>query len=84
MLCFSGFQKIHARGVEKKEAALSGCHGIRALSLFFSLLCEIAWALHVALALTWSTSGLLSHDTPAMGWEGSRCASLFCSIDPPS
>jgi hypothetical protein len=38
MLQFSGFQKIHNRGVEKMEAALSGCHGIRALSLFFSLL----------------------------------------------
>jgi hypothetical protein len=35
---FSGFQKIIIRGVEKKEAALSGCHGIRALSLFVSLL----------------------------------------------
>jgi hypothetical protein len=38
MLRFSGFQKIIIRGVEKKEAALSGCHGIRALSLFFSSL----------------------------------------------
>jgi hypothetical protein len=38
MLRFSGFQKVIARGVEKMEAALSGCHGIRALSLFFSLL----------------------------------------------
>jgi hypothetical protein len=37
-LCFSGFQKKIVMGVEKTEAALSGCHGIRALSLFFSLL----------------------------------------------
>jgi hypothetical protein len=72
MLHFSAFQKKIIRGVEKMEAALSGCHGIRAPSLFFSLLWEIAWVhvhspRHVALALRWSMSGLLSHDTPAMG-----------------
>jgi hypothetical protein len=38
MLHFSAFQKKIIRGVEKMEAALSGCHGIRAPSLFFSLL----------------------------------------------
>jgi hypothetical protein len=38
MLCFPYFQKIIVREVEKKGSALLGCHGIRAKSLFFSLL----------------------------------------------
>jgi hypothetical protein len=38
MLCFPDFQNKFTREVEKKGAALSGCHRIRALSLFFSLL----------------------------------------------
>jgi hypothetical protein len=37
-LHFPDFQNKFTREVEKKGAALSGCHGIRALSLFFSLL----------------------------------------------
>ena len=76
------FQKIALRGVEEMEAALSGRHGIRASSLFFSLLQAIAWVracpVTLCLALTLSTSDLPSHDAPAVGWVGQWCALSFC------
>jgi hypothetical protein len=44
MLLCSVFQKKTVMEVEELEAALLGCHGIWALSLFFGVLWEIAWA----------------------------------------